>query len=171
MQTEFESMEDYWQKKIEEERSFYDEQLRVSESLFKDLEIKMKETESLLGNKESCKPCCDKNSLYIIDEQQYLEDQVNTWQEEISELKLHVEQINESHEKTIVELTGRFEEEISVFTKITKQETCDEEMQGIICQQCVLLLSEKIELSDTSHVEQEENKFPRCSSVAYTVSI
>ena len=45
MQTEFESMEDYWQKKIDEERVFYEEQLKVSESQFKELELSMNEHE------------------------------------------------------------------------------------------------------------------------------
>jgi len=48
MQSEFESMEDYWQGKICDERSFYEEQVKVNESQFKDLEIRMKEYEDLL---------------------------------------------------------------------------------------------------------------------------
>jgi hypothetical protein len=43
MQTEFESMEDYWQKKIDEERTCYEEQLKVSETYCNELELRMKE--------------------------------------------------------------------------------------------------------------------------------
>ena len=171
MHAEFESMEDYWQKKIKEERSFYDDQLRVSESLFKDLEIKMKDTENLLLDKESIKPCCDKNSLYIINEQQYLEDQVNEWQEEINELKLHVEQLKASHKDEIVDLKERFEKEIGVLTETRRQKSCNDEMQKIVCNQCGSLLSEKTQQLEESDVEQEENRLTRCSSVAYRVSI
>ena len=47
MQGEFESMEDYWQRKLEEERVFYEEQLRsselpVSDSVFKIFESQPK---------------------------------------------------------------------------------------------------------------------------------
>jgi hypothetical protein len=37
MQTEFEYLEDYWQKKIDKERAFYEGQLKVNESQFKQL--------------------------------------------------------------------------------------------------------------------------------------
>ena len=57
MQKEFESMEDYWQKKLEEERSFYEAQLKMSDSIFKDLERKMKETEILIDIKETSQIC------------------------------------------------------------------------------------------------------------------
>ena len=171
MQTEFESMEDYWQKKIEEERSFHDEQLRVNESLFKELEIKMKETEKLLLDKESSNPCCDKGSLYIIDEQQYLEDQVNELQKEINELNLHVEQLEEFHKYEIEELKGRFEKKISYLTKPKTQETFDQKMVMNICPQCRSLLSEKTHQLEASDVKQEEIKITRFSFVAYRVSI
>jgi DNA repair exonuclease SbcCD ATPase subunit len=50
MRTEFESMEDYWQKKLEEERVFYGEQLRRNEEQFKELEAKMRDYEALLDS-------------------------------------------------------------------------------------------------------------------------
>jgi hypothetical protein len=50
MRTEFESMEDYWQKKLEDERCFYEEQLRRNEDQFRDLEARMREYEVLLDN-------------------------------------------------------------------------------------------------------------------------
>lgn len=48
MQGEFESMEDYWQRKLEEERVFYEEQLRSSERQFSELEERMREYEDLV---------------------------------------------------------------------------------------------------------------------------
>ena len=48
MQSEFESMEDYWQGKMSEERTFYEDQVKVNESQFKELEMRMKEYEDLL---------------------------------------------------------------------------------------------------------------------------
>ena len=41
MQSEFESMEDYWQGKMSEERAFYEDQVKVNESQFKELEMRM----------------------------------------------------------------------------------------------------------------------------------
>ena len=87
MQTEFESMEDYWQKKIDEEREFYEEQIKVSESQFKELELRMKEYEDLLKTSQSTN---DKDLLPSIDEQRSLEDEVNKWEEEINQLKLQI---------------------------------------------------------------------------------
>ena len=45
---EFESMEDYWQKKLEEERSFYEEQLKISEGQFKELEARLKDYDDVI---------------------------------------------------------------------------------------------------------------------------
>ena len=56
MQGEFESMEDYWQRKLEEERVFYEEQLRSSERQFSELEARMREYEELVvDNREMAK--------------------------------------------------------------------------------------------------------------------
>ena len=76
MQTEFESMQNYWQKKIDDERLFYEEQLKVSESQFKELELRMKEYEELLKSPQSTNDK-DRLTLYAIDEQRSLEDEVN----------------------------------------------------------------------------------------------
>merc|ERR1712110_334030 len=43
MRHEFEEMENYWQKKIEDERSFYDQQIKLEEGHFRDLELKILE--------------------------------------------------------------------------------------------------------------------------------
>ena len=94
MQTEFESMEDYWQKKIDEERAFYEGQLKVNETQFKELEVRMKEYKEIFKNIESAKPD-DKDNLYIIDEQRCLEEKVNEWEKEINHLKLQIEKLKQ----------------------------------------------------------------------------
>ena len=45
---EFESMEDYWGKKLNDERAFYEEQLKMSETQFKDLEERLKDYDDVL---------------------------------------------------------------------------------------------------------------------------
>ena len=107
MQTEFESMEDYWQKKIDEERAFYEGQLKVNETQFKELEVRMKEYKEIFKNIESAKPD-DKDNLYIIDEQRCLEEKVNEWEEEISHLKLKIEDLETAHEEEILALVKKY---------------------------------------------------------------
>ena len=76
MGSEFESMEEYWEKKMSEERKFYEEQLKSSEKQFNDLELKMKEYEELLMTAES-KPQAEPDRLSTIDEKRSLEEEVN----------------------------------------------------------------------------------------------
>jgi hypothetical protein len=109
MQSEFESMEDYWQKKIDDERVFYEEQITVSESQFKEIELRMKEYQELLKSSQSTNDK-DRLTLYVIDEQRSLEDEVNKWEEEISQLKLHLEQMEADHEDKILIIKKRDEE-------------------------------------------------------------
>ena len=110
MQSEFESMEDYWQKKIDDERVFYEEQITVSESQFKEIELRMKEYQELLKSSQSTN---DKGrlTLYAIDEQRSLEDEVNEWEEEISQLKLCIDQMEADHEKEILIMKREIEKE------------------------------------------------------------
>merc|ERR1712123_561015 len=68
MQTEFESMEDYWEKKIGEERTFYEERLAVSENQFKELELRLKEYREMLNNMEASK-LNGEDKLFAIEEQ------------------------------------------------------------------------------------------------------
>jgi len=103
MRTEFDSMEDYWQKKIEDERVFYEEQLKISENQFKELEVRMKEYEELLASMEH--PETDKlQQLYPIDEQREKEESVNEWEEEIIQLKLEMEDLRVEHAEELVAL-------------------------------------------------------------------
>ena len=73
MRQEFEQMENYWQKKIEEERLFYDHQLKSSESTFQKLEEKIQDYEELLISSESEKT--SEGQLYTIEEDEKLETQ------------------------------------------------------------------------------------------------
>ena len=75
MGSEFESMEDYWQKKMNEERQLYEGQIKMNEIQFKDLEVKMKEYEDLLMTIEP-KLQKEADGLSTIDEKRSLEEQV-----------------------------------------------------------------------------------------------
>ena len=75
MKDEFLSMEDYWQKKLVDERKFYEEQLKTSENQFKDLEVKMKEYDEELRCLE-INTSTDKDQLSTIDERMSMEYQV-----------------------------------------------------------------------------------------------
>merc|ERR1719410_2289381 len=75
MQSEFESMEDYWQGKICDERRFYEDQVKVNESQFKELEVRMREYEDLLSI-ESNKSANNGGRLATIDEDRNLELEV-----------------------------------------------------------------------------------------------
>ena len=75
MREEFESMEDYWQNKLVDERKFYEEQLKTNENQFKELEIRMKEYDEELQGFEMNKSSGD-DKLSTIDETSSLEYQV-----------------------------------------------------------------------------------------------
>ena len=75
MKDEFLSMEDYWQKKLIDERKFYEEQLKTRENQFKDLEVKMKEYDEELRCLE-INTSTDKDQLSTIDERISMEYQV-----------------------------------------------------------------------------------------------
>ena len=85
MREEFESMEDYWQKKLEDERKFYEEQLKESETHLKHLEGKLKEYDEILllhqnerqHNSNEIDDDADDEKLSTIEETFSLECQVN----------------------------------------------------------------------------------------------
>ena len=72
MRDEFESMEDYWQNKLNEERMFYEEQLKTNDRQFKELEDRLKEYE-IIDDIEASK---ENEQLSTIDEKSSLEYQV-----------------------------------------------------------------------------------------------
>ena len=67
-------MENYWQKKIEDERNFYDDQLKSSERTFHELEERIQDYEELLAA-ESEKNTNNPDQLYTIEEDEHLEMQ------------------------------------------------------------------------------------------------
>ena len=104
MQSEFESMEDYWQGKMGEERSFYEDQVRVNESQFKELEERMKEYEDLLMLETSKPGEAAMRQLDTIAEDRNLEEKVSEWEEEISQLHNTLAQREAAHEEEICSL-------------------------------------------------------------------
>ena len=69
---EFEEMENYWQKKIEEERTFFNKQILSQKAQFYTLEQKILEYENMLGSK-----CEETLELSTIVEHHSLEDKVD----------------------------------------------------------------------------------------------
>ena len=69
---EFEEMENYWQKKIEEERTFFNKQILSQKAQFYTLEQKILEYENMLGGK-----CEETLELSTIVEHHSLEDKVD----------------------------------------------------------------------------------------------
>ena len=117
IQSEFESMEDYWQGKIMDERKFYEEQVQVSESQFKELEIRMKEYEDLL-TMESVKNNESRARLDTIDEDRNMEEKVTEWEEEITHLNHTMEEMEVGYEQKLNELREK------VCTMESKQNQC-----------------------------------------------
>ena len=75
---EFENMEDYWEKKINNERAFYEEQLKMSETQFKELEQRLKEYDEVMmktSDANELQPA-DDDKLSTIEETFSLECQV-----------------------------------------------------------------------------------------------
>ena len=75
MKEEFESMEDYWQNKLDDERKFYEEQVRSNDNQFKELENRMKEYDNELISLDMNKQD-ETDKLSTIDETISLEYQV-----------------------------------------------------------------------------------------------
>ena len=75
MREEFESMEDYWQGKLDQERKFYEEQLKFSDFQKKDLQGKLKEYDEILLNSRN-------TNLSISEEEE--DDKLSTIEETFS---------------------------------------------------------------------------------------
>ena len=75
MKQEFESMEDYWQGKMDDERRFYEDQIRTSGEQFKELEERLREYIGLI-EPENERPKSEIEALYTIDESCSMELQV-----------------------------------------------------------------------------------------------
>ena len=66
----------FFQSKLDEERNFYEDQLRTSDQRFKELELKMKEYEEMLMNSDDVGKSFD-DKLSTIEESASLECQVS----------------------------------------------------------------------------------------------
>ena len=91
MRHEFEEMENYWQKKIEDERSFYDQQIKLEEGHFRDLELKILEYERFSIDQPK--------NLYTIQEGECLEDEVAILEGELEELRDHMKKLTQENRK------------------------------------------------------------------------
>ena len=78
---EFENMEDYWEKKLNDERSFYEEQLKMSETQFKELEQRLKEYDEVMMKTSDSRELqtADDDKLSTIEETFSLECQVGNY--------------------------------------------------------------------------------------------
>ena len=90
MRHEFEEMENYWQKKIEDERSFYDQQIKLEEGHFRDLELKILEYDERFSIDQT-------KNLFTIQEDECLEDEVAILEGELEELKDHMKKLTEEN--------------------------------------------------------------------------
>jgi len=139
IQSEFESMEDYWQKKIDGERMFYEEQIKVSENQFKELELRLKEYEELLSGVESAK-LEESIKLYNIDEQASLEEKVNEWEKEIEELKMEIESMETVHEEELLALKETLDSSVNANLQTNNVGTFYSHLQGTnrseLCHKC-----------------------------------
>ena len=92
MRHEFEEMENYWQKKIEDERSFYDSQIKLEEGHFRDLELKILEYDQRFSIEKV-------KNLFTIQEDERLESEVTILEGELEELKEQMAYLTEENYK------------------------------------------------------------------------
>ena len=92
MRHEFEEMENYWQKKIEDERSFYDKQIKLEEGHFRDLELRILEYDERFSTDQP-------KNLFTIQEGECLEDEVALLEGELEELRDHMKKLTEENKK------------------------------------------------------------------------
>jgi len=105
--------------KLNEERRVHDDQLRSNEKQFTELDMRMKEYEELLlavekgdtDNEKYSNPDLDK--LSMIEERREEEEQVNVWEQEISELRKHIIEIEKKHQIELLSIKERFFRELS----------------------------------------------------------
>ena len=93
MSSEFESMEDYWQQKLDSERSFGEEQLKSSESQFRELEARLREYEDLLVAAEASDSEHKSGVLSTIEEDRDLEEKVRSAAAAFSQRRMQCGQV------------------------------------------------------------------------------
>ncbi|CAB4060839.1 NINL [Lepeophtheirus salmonis] len=116
MKNEFENMEDYWQEKLDKERSFYENQLSLSDSNFKELEIKMKEYEELMMTTDGIANH-DSDKLSTIAESVSLECQVTELEEELSDIRSRLREIESQKNQEITDLSQAWKEKFQAENK------------------------------------------------------
>ncbi|XP_046664014.1 blastoderm-specific protein 25D [Homalodisca vitripennis] len=94
MRVEYEKCEDYWQGKLNEERAIFDQEQRLSDEKFAELEAKIQEYSELFSMDDKRGTC----RLPTIDERDSLEKQVTDLEEEFESFKLAA--LSESQIKT-----------------------------------------------------------------------
>ena len=92
MRHEFEEMENYWQKKIEDERTFYDKQIKLEERHFRDLELKILEYDERFSMDRT-------ETLFTIQEDDRLEDEVTILEGELEELRDRIRELTDENQK------------------------------------------------------------------------
>ena len=92
MRHEFEEMENYWQKKIEDERTFYDKQIKLQEGHFRDLELKILEYDERFSIDKT-------KTLFTIQEDERLEDEVTILEGELEKLKHKIRELTDENQK------------------------------------------------------------------------
>jgi len=132
MESEFESLENYWQKKLDAEREYYEELRKQNDIHCEVMELRIKEFEELLHKTES-DTTETISKLQTIDEQRLLEESVNDWEEEITQLKIKLETVKMDHEDEIFILKQ----------EIQKIVNCFDENKDIKCSWCKNMLSLK----------------------------
>ncbi|XP_039284024.1 blastoderm-specific protein 25D [Nilaparvata lugens] len=89
MRIEYEKCEDYWQSKLDEERRIFDQEQKLSDSKFAELESKILEYAELYGSENDHKPI--DNRLPTIEEKYSLERQFIDLEEEFEEFRKRAE--------------------------------------------------------------------------------
>jgi len=132
MESEFESLENYWQQKLDAERVYYEELRKQNDIHCEEMKLRIKECEELLNKTESdtTEPF---GKLQTIDEQRLLEESVNDWEEEITQLKIKLETVKMDHEDEISILKQEVHKIVNNF----------DENKDIKCSWCKNMLSLK----------------------------
>merc|ERR1719184_775152 len=150
-------MEDYWQQKLDSERSFGEEQLKSSESQFRELEARLREYEDLLVAAESSDSEHKGGVLSTIDEDRDMEEKVLGWEEEIAGLHATLDEMEERHRAELEAakdaMASRHKaEEATVKAEVRRLQ----ELRRYIQQECDQLMLRKEQLKqDITQLEQK----------------
>merc|ERR1711915_827436 len=107
MKREFEAMEEYWDSKLQEERSFYAEQLILNEEQLTELETRIQDYQNIISLRSK-----RVELLPTIEEKSVLEQKVTQWEAEIEELNARIFAMEEHHTLQIRELEAEYERKL-----------------------------------------------------------